>query len=68
MVYSLSNNHCRIIDEIETVLRSQSGKSNLDEWKYTNYTYPPGSDYLCDAGLDSDYEAHQVFITTTFHF
>ncbi len=43
-------------------------KSNLDEWEYTNYTYTPGSDYLSGAGLDSDYEAHQVFITTTFHF
>lgn len=43
-------------------------KSNLDEWGYTNYTYTPGSDYLSGAGLDSDYEAHQFFITTTFHF
>jgi MtrB/PioB family decaheme-associated outer membrane protein len=44
-------------------------KSNLDEWKYENYDYAPGSSiYLSGAGLDNDYEAHQVYATTTFHF
>jgi MtrB/PioB family decaheme-associated outer membrane protein len=43
-------------------------KSNLDEWKYENYDYAPGSFFLSGAGLDNDYEAHQVYATTTFHF
>jgi MtrB/PioB family decaheme-associated outer membrane protein len=43
-------------------------KSNLDEWKYVNYTYTPGTYYLSGAGLDSDYEAHQVYVMTKYHF
>lgn len=43
-------------------------KSNLEDWKYTNYSYDNGSFYLSGAGLDSDYEAHQVYMITTFHF
>ena len=50
-------------------------KSNLDEWMYDNYSYTPSSTptsapsfYLSGAGLDNDYEAHQVYVITTFHF
>lgn len=45
-------------------------KSNLDDWKYMNYTYSPGSGsyYLSGAGLDSDYEVHQVYVITRYHF
>lgn len=43
-------------------------KSNLDEWKYNNYSLSAGLFNLSGAGLDSDYEAHQVYMTTTFHF
>jgi len=43
-------------------------RSNLDEWKYVNYTYTPGSYYLSGAGLDNDYEAHQVYVITKYHF
>ncbi|MCP4337464.1 MAG: MtrB/PioB family outer membrane beta-barrel protein, partial [Desulfobulbaceae bacterium] len=43
-------------------------KSNLDEWKYTNYELETGSFNLSGAGLDSDYETHQFYMTTTFRF
>lgn len=42
--------------------------SNLDEWKYENYTYNPGTGYLSGAGLDQDYEAHQVYLITSYRF
>lgn len=43
-------------------------KANLDEWKYEDYVYNSGSYYLSGAGLDSDYEAHQFFLITTYRF
>jgi MtrB/PioB family decaheme-associated outer membrane protein len=43
-------------------------KSDLDEWKYTNYELTTSSFDLSGAGLDSDYETHQFYMTTTFSF
>ena len=43
-------------------------KSNLDEWKYSNYSYTTTSFFLTGAGLDRDYEVHQAYLITTYRF
>jgi MtrB/PioB family decaheme-associated outer membrane protein len=43
-------------------------KSNLTDWKYENFAYRSGTVYLSGAGLDSDYEVHQVYAITTYKF
>lgn len=43
-------------------------KSNLDDWEYNDYEYDTGSFYYSGAGLDSDYTAHQFYVTTTYKF
>lgn len=59
---------CQASDAWSCTLGYLWEKSNLDDWKYENYTYTPGGDYLSGADLDSNYEAHQVYIVTKFHF
>ncbi len=61
----------RITDAWSVSLGYLFEKSNLNEWKYDNFSYTPGtptSFYLSGAGLDNKYEAHQVYMITTFHF
>jgi len=55
-------------DQLSMTLGYAYERSNLDEWKYDNYTYTAGSIYLSGAGTDSDYEAHQVYIMTSYRF
>ncbi|OGR18211.1 MAG: hypothetical protein A2X81_09965 [Desulfobacterales bacterium GWB2_56_26] len=43
-------------------------KSNLDDWRYDNFTYRSGTVYLSGAGLDRDYEVHQVYLITSYRF
>lgn len=43
-------------------------KSNLDDWRYDNFTYRSGTVYLSGYGLDRDYEVHQVYLVTTYRF
>jgi len=43
-------------------------KSNLDDWRYDNFTYRSGSVYLSGDGLDRDYEVHQVYALTSYRF
>jgi MtrB/PioB family decaheme-associated outer membrane protein len=61
----------RVTDAWSVTLGYLFEKSNLDEWKYDNFSYTPGTPtafYLSGAGLDNEYEAHQVYMITTFHF
>lgn len=43
-------------------------KSNLDDWRYDNFTYRSGTVYLSGEDLDRDYEVHQVYALTTYRF
>ena len=43
-------------------------KSNLDDWKYSNYRYVTPTFFLSGAGLDRDYEVHQAYLITTYRF
>jgi MtrB/PioB family decaheme-associated outer membrane protein len=43
-------------------------KSNLDDWRYSNYRYATTSFVLSGAGLDRDYETHLGYLMTTYRF
>lgn len=43
-------------------------KSNLDDWRYSNYRYATSSFVLSGAGVDNDYEAHLGYLMTTYRF
>jgi MtrB/PioB family decaheme-associated outer membrane protein len=43
-------------------------KSNLDDWKYSNYRFATPGFFLTGAGLDRDYEVHQAYLITTYRF
>ena len=43
-------------------------QSNVEDWVTDNYSYVVGADYLSGAGLDTDYEVHQVYAITTYRF
>lgn len=55
-------------DQWSVTLGYGYGKSNLDDWKYDNFTYRSGTVYLSGNGLDRDYEVHQVYAMTTYRF
>ena len=43
-------------------------KSNLDDWRYDNFTYRSGTVFLSGAGLDRDYEVHQLYLIASSRF
>ena len=43
-------------------------KSNLDDWKYSNYGYTTTSYVLTGVGLDRDNGVHQAYLITTYRF
>lgn len=57
-----------VSDQWSVTLGYTYEKSNLDDWKYSNYKYATATFSLSGAGLDRDYETHLGYLITTYRF
>lgn len=57
-----------VSDQWSVTLGYAYEKSNLDDWKYSNYRYTTDTFSLSGAGLDRDYETHLGYLITSYRF